>query len=152
MHHGPPPSAPGIPPAQQAGWPSGPPSQQIAAMNEAVWLQIGKIITLRQIERFSRSNTLIGSFLEMIGNLDEATGAYEHALRANPRSIAAMNAISAILRTQEHFHKAVEYLNNILKLEPSNGDVWGSLGKRRICYIDKTHRSYMDRTLLFDDG
>ena len=88
----------------------------------------------------------------MIGNLDEATGAYEHALRANPRSIAAMNAISAILRTQEHFHKAVEYLNNILKLEPSNGDVWGSLCKCRICYIDKTHRSYMDRTLLFDDG
>jgi len=47
MHHGPPPSAPGIPPAQQAGWPSGPPSQQIAAMNEAVWLQIGKITALR---------------------------------------------------------------------------------------------------------
>jgi general transcriptional corepressor CYC8 len=68
----------------------------------------------------------------MIGNLDEATGAYEHALRANPRSIPAMNAISAILRTQEQFHKAVEYLNNILKLEPNNGDVWGSLGKCRI--------------------
>ena len=75
-----------------------------------------------------QSNDLIGSFLEMIGNLDEANGAYEHALRANPRSIPAMNAISAILRTQEHFHKAVEYLNNILKLEPNNGDVWGSLG------------------------
>ena len=88
----------------------------------------------------------------MIGNLDEATGAYEHALRANPRSIAAMNAISAILRTQEHFHKAVEYLNKILALEPNNGDVWGSLGKCRISYIDNTRRSYMNRTLLFDDG
>jgi general transcriptional corepressor CYC8 len=88
----------------------------------------------------------------MIGNLDEAAGAYEHALRANPRSIAAMNAISAILRTQEHFHKAVEYLNNILKLEPNNGDVWGSLGKCRRFYIDKTHRSFVDRTLLFNDG
>jgi glucose repression mediator protein len=55
--------------------------------------------------------------------------AYEHALRANPRSIAAMNAISCILRTQEHFHKAVEYLQNILKLDGNNGDVWGSLGE-----------------------
>lgn len=55
--------------------------------------------------------------------------AYEHALRSNPRSIPAMNAISCILRTQEHFHKAVEYLQNILKLDGNNGDVWGSLGK-----------------------
>jgi tetratricopeptide (TPR) repeat protein len=75
------------------------------------------------------SNTSIGSFLEMIGNLDEAIGAYDNALRANRASIPAMSAISAILRTQENFHKAVEYLNQILKLEPNNGDVWGSLGK-----------------------
>ena len=40
-----------------------------------------------------------------------------------------MNAISCILRTQEHFHKAVEYLQNILKLDGNNGDVWGSLGE-----------------------
>ncbi len=87
----------------------------------------------------------------MIGNLDEAIGAYEHALRANPRSIQAMNAISAILRTQEHFHKAVEYLNNILKLDPNNGDVWGSLGKS----IISAALEFMlipNRTLLLDDG
>ena len=63
-----------------------------------------------------------------MGNLEEAMVAYEHALRSNPRSIPAMNAISCILRTQEHFHKAVEYLQNILKLDGNNGDVWGSLG------------------------
>lgn len=56
-------------------------------------------------------------------------GAYEHALHINPRSTAAMSAMSSILRTQEQFHKAVEYLQNILKLEGNNGDVWGSLGK-----------------------
>jgi glucose repression mediator protein len=65
----------------------------------------------------------------MLGNLDDAIVSYEHALRANPRSIPAMNAISAILRTQEHFHKAVDYLNNVLKIEPNNGDTWGALGK-----------------------
>lgn len=66
---------------------------------------------------------------EILQNPDEAMIAYEHALRANPRSIPAMNAISSILRTQEQFHKAVEYLQQILKLDQNNGDVWGSLGK-----------------------
>ncbi|KAG0652862.1 General transcriptional corepressor ssn6 [Hyphodiscus hymeniophilus] len=110
MHHGPPsgPPQPGMPPQQQ--WPA---SQQMAAMNEAVWLQIG-------------------SLAEMMGNLDEAKLAYENALRSNARSIPAMNAISCILRTQEHFHQAVEYLQNILKLDNNNGDVWGSLGH---CYL-----------------
>lgn len=70
-----------------------------------------------------------GSLSELLGNLDEAMVAYEHAIRHNPRSIPAMNAISCILRTQEQFSKAVEYLQNILKLDTNNGDVWGSLGR-----------------------
>ncbi len=55
--------------------------------------------------------------------------AYEQALRANPQSIPAMNAISLILRQREEFSKAVEYLQAILKLDPNNGEVWGSLGE-----------------------
>ena len=88
-----------------------------------------------------------------MGNLEEATLAYEHALRANSRSIPAMNAISCILRTQEHFHKAVEYLQNILKLDGNNGDVWGSLGK-----LSPVHGGFVysltphHRPLLSDDG
>lgn len=39
-----------------------------------------------------------------------------------------MSAISLILRNREEFHKALEYLQDILKLEPSNGAAWGSLG------------------------
>jgi general transcriptional corepressor CYC8 len=113
---------------QQAPWPQGPPSQQMAVMNEAVWMQIGKsasaIITINLL-----TDNSLGNFFEMIGQLDEAIGAYEHALRANQRSIPAMNAISSILRTQENFPKAVEYLNQILKLDPTNGDCWGSLGR-----------------------
>lgn len=54
--------------------------------------------------------------------------AYERALHANPQSIPAMTAISLILRTREEFHKAVDYLNAILKIDSTNGDVWGSLG------------------------
>lgn len=39
-----------------------------------------------------------------------------------------MNAISLILRTREQFHKAVEYLQAILKIDAHNGEAWGSLG------------------------
>jgi glucose repression mediator protein len=110
--------------------PTGPPSQQIALMNEAVWIQIGMLISVGPRGPLAdHSPPLAGGVQEMLGQLDDAIQCYEHALRANQRSIPAMNAISAILRTQEQFHKAVEYLNSILKLDSTNGDVWGSLGK-----------------------
>ncbi|KAI9883800.1 MAG: hypothetical protein M1823_004410 [Watsoniomyces obsoletus] len=88
-------------------------AQHLAAINEAVWLQIG-------------------SLTELMGDLDGAIQAYEHALRHNWRSIPAMNAISSIMRAKEHFPKAVEYLQNILKIDGTNGEVWGSLGH---CYL-----------------
>ena len=69
-----------------------------------------------------------GSFSELLGNLDDAIHAYERALHANPQSVPAMTAISLILRTREEFHKAVEYLQAIIKIDNTNGDVWGSLG------------------------
>jgi len=127
MHHGqaggPPP--PGMAQHQQHFTPA---MQQIAGINEAVWMQIG-MATLLHLPVSAVTNNTLGSFAELLNNLDEAITAYEHALRANPRSIPAMNAISCILRTQEQFHKAVEYLQSILKLEVNNGEVWGSLGK-----------------------
>ncbi|KAI9368589.1 hypothetical protein BJX61DRAFT_537136 [Aspergillus egyptiacus] len=92
-----------------------PPSaaQKIAVLNEQVWLQIG-------------------SLTELMGDLDGAMSAYEQALRHNQWSVPAMNAISCILRTKEQFPKAVEYLQNILKLDPTSGETWGSLGH---CYL-----------------
>ena len=74
-----------------------------------------------------------------MGDLDGAMNAYEQALRHNQWSIPAMNAISCILRTKEQFPKAVEYLQNILNLDGTNGEVWGSLGKLPIAarmYLD----------------
>ncbi|KAL4876049.1 hypothetical protein BJY04DRAFT_200502 [Aspergillus karnatakaensis] len=92
-----------------------PPStaQKIAALNEQVWLQIG-------------------SLTELMGDSEGAMNAYEQALRHNQWSVAAMNAISCILRTREQFPKAIEYLQNILKLDPGSGETWGSLGH---CYL-----------------
>ncbi|PGG96953.1 hypothetical protein AJ79_09395 [Helicocarpus griseus UAMH5409] len=97
-------------------------SQKIALLNEGVWLQIGHLS-------------------ELMGDLDGAMSAYEQALRHNQWSIPAMTSISCILRTREQFPKAIEYLQNILKLDPTNGECWGSLGH---CYlmIDNLQEAY----------
>ncbi|CAI7617985.1 unnamed protein product [Penicillium bialowiezense] len=100
---------PAIPVAGQKGVPPLTTAQRIAALNEQVWLQIG-------------------SLTELMGDLEGAMNAYEQALRHNQWSISAMNAISCILRTKEQFPKAIEYLQNILKLDQSSGETWGSLG------------------------
>jgi general transcriptional corepressor CYC8 len=63
-----------------------------------------------------------------MGDPDGAIHAYEQALRHNQWSVPAMNAISQIFRAREKFPQAMEYLRSILKLEPTNGEVWGSLG------------------------
>ncbi|KAJ5113753.1 hypothetical protein N7456_002287 [Penicillium angulare] len=84
-------------------------AQKITALNESVWLQIG-------------------SLTELMGDLDGSMNAYEQALRHNQWSVPAMNAISCILRTKEQFPKAIEYLQNILKLDAASGETWGSLG------------------------
>lgn len=75
------------------------------------------------------TDSLAGSLFELMGDLDGAMNAYEHALRHNQWSTSAMNATSCILRNKENFPKAVELLQNILKIESTNGEVWGSLGK-----------------------
>lgn len=76
-----------------------------------------------------------------MGDTEGALTAYEHALRHNQYSIPAMSAIACILRTRESFPKAIEYLQNIIKLDPSNGDAWGNLGH---CYlmIDNLQEAY----------
>lgn len=66
-------------------------------------------------------------------DLDGAMQCYEQALKHNQWSIPAMQGIACILRTRDQFPHAVEYLRTILKVDPANGDVWGSLGKLAGC-------------------
>lgn len=74
------------------------------------------------------TTSVIGSLTELMGDLDGSMNAYEQALRHNAWSIPAMNAISTILRTKEQFPKAIEYLQNILKMDGLSGESWGALG------------------------
>jgi len=62
-------------------------------------------------------------------DFDGAIQCYEQALRHNAWSVPAMQGIACILRTKDQFPAAVEYLRMILKVDPNNGEVWGSLGK-----------------------
>lgn len=69
-----------------------------------------------------------GSLSELQGDLDGAIAAYEHAIQHNAWSIPAMSAIAAIFRNRDQYGLSIEYLRTILKLDGSNGDVWGQLG------------------------
>jgi tetratricopeptide (TPR) repeat protein len=62
-----------------------------------------------------------------------------------------MNAISHILRAREKFPEAMEYLRSILKLDPNNGDVWGSLGEHEPETANQ-NKADSSRALLLDDG
>jgi tetratricopeptide (TPR) repeat protein len=64
----------------------------------------------------------------LLGDHEGALFAYEQALRHNQWSPQTLNAISCILRTKEKYPEAMEYLKNILKVEPANGEAWGNLG------------------------
>jgi Tfp pilus assembly protein PilF len=70
-------------------------------------------------------------------DLDGAMQCYEQALKHNQWSIPAMQGIACILRTRDQFPHAVEYLRTILKVDPANGDVWGSLGKLPVFTIER---------------
>lgn len=131
----------GIQHPQQAPPPPGPPGHQqlgghyasshpISQVNEAVWLQIGKLF--HQCAALVRLLTLLtGSFSELLRVPDEAMHAYERAMQANPNSTAAMNAIGMLLKGREAYDKALEFFRAIVQMEPGNGEAWGNLGTRR---------------------
>lgn len=117
QQHYPPPVRPqpngAVPMQQPQAYAPKPSAQHLAALNEQMWLSLGQLS-------------------EMMGELDGATQAYERAMNFNQWSVPAMLAISCILRSKDQFTAAVEYLRQIIKIEPTNGEVWSSLGH---CYL-----------------
>ncbi|KAK5944586.1 glucose repression mediator protein [Knufia obscura] len=74
----------------------------------------------------------IGNLNDITGDLEGALFAYQQALRHNQWSVQSLTAISHILRTQEKFPEAQEFLKNVIKIDPQNGEAWGNLGH---CYL-----------------
>lgn len=86
-------------------------------------------------------------------DLDGAVQCYQQALKCNEWSVPAMQGIACILRTKDHFPQAVEYLRTILKVDQTNGEVWGSLGTFPSYIYQMRQCANCDiRTLLLDDG
>lgn len=67
-----------------------------------------------------------------MGELEGATQAFERALTFNQTSVPAMIAISCILRSQDQFPAAVEYLQRILRIDHTHGETWSSLGRQKM--------------------
>jgi glucose repression mediator protein len=64
----------------------------------------------------------------------QAMECYQNALRHNRNSIDALRAIAAILRTDDKYEQAVEYIRSILSLNPADGESWSSLGVLTLWY------------------
>ena len=122
QHQQAPPPPPGV---QQGHYPQ--PNVSIPAMNEAVWLQIGKLCASCPLPG-PAADLFPGSFSEILRTPDEAMSAYERALHANPNSMAAMNAIGMLLKGREAFDKALEFFRAIVQIDQNNGEAWGNLG------------------------
>jgi glucose repression mediator protein len=58
----------------------------------------------------------------------QAMECYQNALRHNRNSIEALRAVASILRAEDKYEQAVEFIRNILALNPADGESWSSLG------------------------
>ena len=84
-------------------------SEKLDQPNESVWLRIGELS-------------------ESLMDLDTALFAYENVLRCNESNVKALHQISVICRTLDRHPQAIEYLLRLLRIEPTDGEMWASLG------------------------
>ena len=92
---------------------------KLAKANEVAWLQVAALA-------------------EEVNDLQKAADAYEHVLRHNDRNVHALLQLASISRLQERFSDAVNYLNTVLKIDGSSGEVHGAIGH---CYLTLSQRA-----------
>lgn len=61
-------------------------------------------------------------------NNETALFAFERALNFNQWSVPALTAIAKILKAEDKFAEAVEYIHRSLKIDSTNGASWSELG------------------------
>jgi glucose repression mediator protein len=82
---------------------------------------------------------------------DKALRAFETALKHNPNSVLALNAVASIARSRDDFDKAIEYFQRILNIKQDNGEVWGSMGEELVPPMPVVVLTRL-RTLPIDEG
>ncbi|ODV88656.1 hypothetical protein CANCADRAFT_29521, partial [Tortispora caseinolytica NRRL Y-17796] len=83
----------------------------------------------------------LGELAELMQEYDIAIRSYETALSKNPYSIPAMLGIANCYRVKEMFTQAAEHYQNVVQLQPENGEFWALLGH---CYLmlDDLNQAY----------
>jgi glucose repression mediator protein len=99
----------------------------LANANENTWMLIGMSIASR--EEPERKANQAGAVAEQVQDQPKALRAFETALKHNPNSVLALNAVASIHRNRDDFDKAIEYFQRILNIKQDNGEVWGSMGE-----------------------
>src|SRR3989338_8224537 len=84
-------------------------SEKLNQLNESVWLRLGGLS-------------------ESLKDLDRAIFAYENVLRYNESNVKALHQITAIYRTLNRHSQAIVYFLRLLRIDPTNGKIWASLG------------------------
>lgn len=85
--------------------------------------------------------SFLGSLSEQVNEPERALVAYDNALRHNPYSQTALTQIANIYRSQEKFEKAVDFFQQIVNIDDTNGEIWGAIGN---CYLmlDELPKAY----------
>lgn len=85
-----------------------------------------------------------------------AIESYQRALFYNKENVEALRCVASVLRADDKYEDAVEYIKALLVLNPSDGEAHSSLGKQIDIRIPKSDNSSdmsaCARPLLLDDG
>ena len=91
-------------------------------LNESAWLRIGE-------------------HSESLEDLDKAFVAYENVLRYNESNVQALRQIIGICRTLGRHPQAIVYFLRLLRIEPTNGEIWASLGHSYVLFLSSIFAS-----------
>ena len=80
----------------------------------------------------------VASLAEGVNELTKAADAYQHVLQHNERNVHALLQLASISRMQERFADAVRYLDSVIKIDGSSGEVHGAIGH---CYLTLSQRA-----------
>lgn len=58
----------------------------------------------------------------------DAMDSYHQVLRYDKANVSALRGIASILRSEDKYDQAVEYIKNIIAAVPNDGESWSSLG------------------------
>lgn len=94
----------------------------------------------------------IGLAAEKLQMNVEAMDSFHQVLRYDKLNLSALRGIASILRAEDKYDQAVEYIRSIITAMPTDGESWAALGMEYIPSHDRRGTDNVKRTLLSYDG